>query len=682
MRNPRASRRLVLIALALIAGCGDIAGDAMDVSVRVDVTGVSPPVFQTDADSMPWLMCQAYLAAEATGSGAAYWQGATARFFSAAAPSVPFDSIVLSSSETRAFWNDDGFYAGQTQRAIVPVAASVPFHVTIEFRYGTDAGKGKSSNASIKCGERQGDTTAVPAITTFNVVSDAPELEPGGTLIVSYTASSPFGLWQTVVALSGACHLERKFAEKLPGSVERTIAIRLPSSCTLGAVPRVGVYAIDGRLQETARSLQLSSPLVDRTPPSIGTRFIQPASGEVLGVVAGTFFVGQTIGVEVTASDNHQIRALTWEVPNRSLRDSVVAADSSLTHRLTFEATADLIGPLELQYHARDAAGLHSDTVATAPGALRIYPTATRAVVEEDLPSGFREQAQVVFDDVRGVLYTSDEVGVLYRQRLDSLGVAFAEALQMPRMRGLDISPTGDSLLTYLPDQWSLAIIGLRTSPRPVDYLPLDSVAADTYASVLGLRAVSGGRVFLLILSSSNGYRLLEVSLSTGAQRWHSELGPSLVPYLLRTPDHSTLFVADHACLRRFDSSLGSFGGCLSRRGSLPTTSDLHGQVLAAGDSIYDGSLNFLRRVETPLSAPIARPTLTADGRELFYLVGYAGLVRSNVADGQLVDRSILSHYTEFPGDLFITRDGARVISVREIPNHSLSKSASVIMVR
>lgn len=682
MRNPRASRRLVLIALALITGCGDVSGEGSDVTVRVEVTGVGPPVFHTDADSTPWLSCQAYLAAEATGSGAAYWQGTTARFFSAAAPSVPFDSIVLSASETRAFWNDDGFYAGQTQRAIVPVGASVPFHVTIEFRYGTDAGKGKHSSTTVKCGERQGDSTAVPAITTFTVVPDAPDLEPGGMLNVSYTASSPFGLWQTVVALSGACHLERKFAEKLPGSVERTIAIRLPSSCTLGAVPRVGVYAIDGRLQETARSLQLSSPLVDRTPPAIGTRFIHPGSGEVLGAVAGTFFAGQTISVDVTVSDNHQIHALTWEVPNRALRDSVVAADSTLTHRLTFEATEDLIGPFELQYHARDAAGLHSDTVATTPGALRIYPTATRAVVEEDVPSGYREQAQVVFDDIRGVLYMSDEVGFLYRLPIDSLGLVFAEAFPMPSVRGLDISPTGDSLLTYLPDQRSLAIVGLHTLPRPVDYLPLDSVNFEPFASVLGLRAVSGGRVFLLILSPGEGYRLLEVSLSTGAQRWHSELGPSLVPYLLRTPDHSSLFVADHACLRRFDSSVGAFGGCLSRRGSLPTTSDLHGQVLAAGDSIYDGSLNFLRRVETPLSAPIARPMLTADGRELFYLVAYAGLVRSNVDDGHLVDRSILSHYTEFPGDLFITRDGARVISVREVPNHSASRSASVITVR
>ncbi len=682
MRNPRASRRVVLIALALITGCGDVAGDARDVTVHVEVTSISPPVFLAGPDSMPWLSCQVYLAAEATGTGAAHWQGATAHFFSAAAPSIPADSIVLSPSETRAFWSDNGFHAGQTQRASVPVAASVPFRVAIEFRYRTDAGKDKRSGVTFSCGERQGDSTAVPAITTFTVVPDAPQMEPGGTLTVSYQASSALGLWERVVALSGACHFERKFAERLVSSVERTIAIRLPSSCTLGAVPRVGVYAMDARLQETARSLQLSSPLVDRTPPSVDTRFFQPGSGQVLDAVAGTFFVGQTIGVEVTASDNHEIRALTWEVPNHSLRDSVIAADSTLTHRLAFEATADMIGPFELRYHARDAVGLLSDTVTTAPGDVRIYPTVTRPIKEADLPPVDGVQWQVVFDDVRSVLYVSDGMGYLYRQPLDSLGVALVEALEMPRMRGLEISPSGDSLLTYLPDQRSLAIVGLRTLPRPVDHVPLDSVAADPGASVLGLRAVTGGRVFLLILSPNNGYRLLEVSLSTGAQRWHGELGPSLVPYLLRTPDHSALFVADHACLRRFDALAGAFGGCFTRRGSLPSTSDRSGQVLAAGDSIYDGSLNFLRRVETPSSMPIARSMLTGDGQELFYLVGDAGLVRSNVADGRLMDRSVLIHLADSPGDLFTTRDGTRVVSVREIPFGTGLQAASVITVR
>lgn len=681
MRNPRASRRLVLIALALITGCGDVAGGARDVTVRIEVTGVSAPVFSTSPDSTPWLSCQANLAAEATGSGPAYWQGATAYFFIAADPSVPLDSVVLSALETSAFWSDEGFYAGQTQRAIVPVGASVPFHVTIEFRYGTDASTGKRASATITCGELEGDSTAVPAITTFNVVSDGRELEPGGMLTVSYSASSPFGLWQTVVALSGACHFESKFAERLPGSVSRTISIRLPSSCTLGAVPRVGVYAIDGRLQETARSLQLSS-LVDRTPPSIDTRFIEPGSGAVVGVVPGAFFVGQTIGVEATASDNHQIRALKWGMSDRFLQDSVMAADSTVTQKLTFELTADMIGPFELRFHTRDAVGLSSETGATAPGTVRIFPTATRAVSEAALPTTYPD-GLVAFDDVHGVLYVSDGMGLLYRQTLDSLDVALPEAIQLPTMRvmrGLDVSPSGDSLLTYLSDQRSLAIVGLRTSPRPVDLLPLDSVAADPEASVLGLRAVKGGRVFLLVLSQANGYRLLEFSPATGAQRWHNELGPSLEPYLMRTPDHSTLFVADHACIRRFDSSVGAFEGCLSRLGSLPTTSDVTGQVLAAGDSLYDGSLNFLRRVETPSGVPIARPTLTADGRELFYLVGYAGLVRSNVADGRLMDRSILSHYAEMPGDLFVTRDGTRVVSVREVPFGGFR--ASVITIR
>ena len=664
MRAPRTLGTLLLISAALITACRDVAGEAPDVSVRVWVIGTEAPIFHTAPDSSPWISCDAYLAAQATGTGEARWRGATFRYFTNAAPSVPFDSIVLSAAEMGESWQNEALTAGQTLHAHTPVAASIPFHVTVEFHYRTDAAKEKHASATISCGERQGDSTAVPTITSFDVASSSPDLEPGGTLTVTYSASSPFGLWETVVALSGPCQFERRFTEKLALSVERTIAVRLPSSCILGGVPRVGVSAIDGRVQTTARSLQLSSQLVDRTRPSIGTAFIQIGTLEDEGVLAGALFVGQTLHLKIVASDNHKLRSLTWEVPSKALRDSVMGADSVLTRELSFKATDDMIGPFEMRYHARDAVGLVSDTVATMPGALRIYPTVTRAVREGLFPSPL-PLVKFVFDDIRGVLF-AEELGSLYIHPLDSVGIANPEPLEMPQVRGLDISPGGDSLLTVVPDLQSLAIVDLRTASRSVSYVRLDSLAVDPDMRVYDLRMVKGGRVFILIWSMAHGNRLLEVSLATGAQRWHDELGFSLVgEYMLRTPDHTKLFVADGACMWRFDSGVGAFGGCLPRPGSLPTTSDLTGKTFAAGDSIYDGSWTFLRRVTRP-SAPIMRPVLTPDGRELFYLVEYAGLVRSDATNGQLLDRSPLVHVADPPGQLFVTRDGTRVVSVRD----------------
>lgn len=73
------------------------------------------------------------------------------------------------------------------------------------------------------------------------------------------------------------------------------------------------------------------------------------------------------------------------------------------------------------------------------------------------------------------------------------------------------------------------------------------------------------------------------------------------------------------------------------------------------------------------------RPVLTPDGRELFYLVEYAGLVRSDATNGQLLDRSPLVHVADPPGQIFITRDGTRVVSVR---NTLGGTKVSVVTVR
>ena len=672
-------RAFVVGATALITACNDVAGEARDLTVRVWVIGTEAPTFHTAPDSTLWISCEAYLAAQATGTGAAHWQGATMRYFNNAAPAVPFDSTVLSATEMGASWSDEPFNAGQTLHAITPVVANAPFHVTIEFHYRTDQGKDKNASATINCGERPGESTPLPALPTFSVVPNDTDVEPGGLLTVTYSASSPLGLWQTVVAVSGPCQFKRQFTEKLELSVQRTIAVRLPSSCTLGAVPRVGVAATDGRMQTTARSLQLS-PLVDHTRPSIRTGIVHAGTAEELHTLAGSVFVGQTLWIDVIASDNHKLHSITWERPDKALRDSVLVTDSMLTRTLTFQATEDMIGPFEVRYHARDAVGLVSDTVSAAPGAFRIYPTIARPERNERM-YGVIWPRQFVLDDTRNALYVEDWDGNVYRKPLDSFDSAGEQPLEMPNVRGLEISPGGDSLLTVVPGLRSLAIVDLRTSPGRTSYLKLDSLAADAEATVHDLRAVNGGRVFILIRTMAHGNRLLEVSLATGAQRWHDEVGTDLMEYMLRTPDHSKLFVSNGICVRRFDSAVGTFGGCIPRPGSLPTTSDLTGQTLAAGDSIYDGSLNLIRRVTTPSSVAITRPVLTPDGRDLFYLVGNAGLVRSDVISGQLMDRSTFVHYSNAPGDIFITRDGTRVVSFRDAVG-SDGKVITVITVR
>jgi hypothetical protein len=137
--------------------------------------------------------------------------------------------------------------------------------------------------------------------------------------------------------------------------------------------------------------------------------------------------------------------------------------------------------------------------------------------------------------------------------------------------------------------------------------------------------------------------KLLEVDLATGAERDRPDAGrdgDTGAGEPERSHDGTTLAGNWSGCLQRYDIVGDSFGPCQKPRvGDWPPSVDATGEHIALGTDVYDGSLQFLRRVHTTISENSIAPTaLSVDG-EYLYLALSKWVLRSRVSDGALLDR-------------------------------------------
>jgi hypothetical protein len=113
-----------------------------------------------------------------------------------------------------------------------------------------------------------------------------------------------------------------------------------------------------------------------------------------------------------------------------------------------------------------------------------------------------------------------------------------------------------------------------------------------------------------------------------------------------------------------------TFSPCQRPRvGDWPPSVDATGAHIAIGTDVYDGSLQFLRRVEATIGENSISPTaLSLDG-EYLYTVLLDRVLRSRVSDGVLLDRSPVPIQ---PTAIRASSDGAMLVTVE---NHSSATS-------
>ena len=671
----RAARLVSGVAISTLTigatACGDSTAPRQTVSVEVSVTRVDPPVILVTDDTLPSIACDVQFSATASGEGSAKWLDAKGLWYAGVDRSAPFDSSVWSASEIQRSWDKAGIGAGQTQQATWTFYAGAPFTTSIQFNYqpmdGGVAGDEKTATVEFTCGPTPSTDTPDPAITALATGPVTDALEPSDTLTVEFSATSPAGIWQTAVVLSGPCDAYRLFAERLQTSVTRSARLAIPPECQLGVPLVVTVIAQDAGLRTGGRVLQTHVSLVDETPPTLSALYFPPAGTGIPNYQSGIFYGGDSITIWPSAADNHELSELFWEIlpegvaPDDSLQLTGARATPTILVPLPLEAS----GSIQIRLHARDAAGLESGAISTSPDAIRVYPTVDRPTARTSVDG---QTFGAIADTKRGVVYLLQSNA----HRISVLSLAtmtVTRAIAMPSYpTEFDITPAGDSLVVVLPEDGALAIVDLQQSSSQPTLIPLTLLDTATDQQPQHLRTLSNGKVFVSLRGSvPSAFVLIEVDLATGAQRIRSDAGDGGQVgggYLARSLDHSVIVVnGGPTFFQRYDVASDGFG---TRRSAsvydLTPVVDATGRYVAVGLDLYDESLQHLRRATSPIPPPSTIPTaLSPDGQILYQLLSGTGLLRSRVSDGSLVDRT----RNPIGGlQLWISDDGSLIVTV------------------
>jgi hypothetical protein len=659
------------VAALVVAGtaCGDSTAPQQAITVSVSVTHVAPPLILGD-DSQPRIACDVEFSAAASGGdGSAKWLDAKGLWYAGIDRSTPFDSATWSAKEIQGSWDEAGIGPGQTQRATWTFYASVPFTTALEFHYqpvnGGVTGDEKTAIVEFACGPIPSTGTPDPTITALATGPMPETLEPSDTLTVEYSAASPAGLWQTAVVLSGPCEVHRLFAERLETSVNRSTRIAIPPECELGVPLVVSVIAEDAGLRTNGRELQTHAVLVDETPPVLSALHFPPAGTGIPPYSTGYFFGGDSIPIWPLAADNHALGKLSWEVlPDEvGLDGSLPLTGSRASPTILIRLPLEASGAIQIRLRARDAVGLESEAISTAPGAIHVYPTV-------DHPSASaRVDGQTygaIADTKRGVVYllqsNAHRIAVLSLATMTVTGTIPLPVSSFAT--GFDITTSGDSLVVVLPATGALGIVDLRESPPRTTIIPLELLDSAKKQRPAQVRVLSNGKAFVTLEGlGESAFQLIDVDLATGEQHLRTDAGNGgqIIAAMGRSLDHNVLVVnGGPGAFQRYDIATDHFDAGRSPKTSGLPVLDATGQYVAVGFDIYDGSLQFLRGVDSPVLPATVPTVLSSDGRTLYQLLSGTGLLRSSVSDGTIVDRA----HNPIEGlQLWISDDGSLIVT-------------------
>ncbi|HJU69937.1 MAG TPA: hypothetical protein VJ650_16985, partial [Gemmatimonadaceae bacterium] len=574
---------------------------------------------------------------------------------------APIDSSVVPASEVQESWGASDIASGTTQEARWAVTAGIPFGVVIEFRYHPSGGGSKRATVTFNCGPSVTPGTPPPAITSLSVRPPFSPAEPGDTLVVDYSVTAAGGLWLTAVVLSGPCESEQIFFDSLRTSVTRSARLPVPPGCALGRPIVATVFAIDAAGEETSKSINTQISLVDNTPPAVAVFFVPPG-GLPSASLIGNFFVGDTIQVQLQASDNHAVRTLVWEVLPAGAHDSVLVSGTAATHNFSIPLDPSTVGSLQLRVSGRDSVG-NVTVVLTEPNAIRVYPTIQRPTRTATINGDLQE---IAFDIPRGVIYL-----LLSQQRrltvVSSATLDVVRSVDLPsHPSDLDLSAGGDSLFVVLPQDRALAIYDLRTPAAAPTVLPLISVDTPTVQRPLNVRVASNGKAIITFRDvNARLQSVLEVDFATGQQRGRPEArGTNVVSdaQLTRSPDRSVIMLGNEAWFfQRYDAATDTFSPQRQPRRSGLLSLDRGGSITAIGTDIYDAAMQFVRTVETPGGGGSANTLLSVDGQFLYLPDWRLGIVRSRVSDGRLADRTPIPIR---PNHIRVSPDGSMLVII------------------
>jgi len=496
-----------------------------------------------------------------------------------------------------------------------------------------------------------GDKTP-PEIT--NITAPAPySLVYFDTLQISFQVADPGGVGLVTVeriVFADSPNADVVDTVRLNGKVTSTETVLLPGPQMTLHPPatQVTIHAVDLAGNKRDSTCWVSFAI----PP--GLQGYVTFKGDYSTVVPG-----DTVDLQLMGSDQIALSWLGYRIgPPVSLADSVPATGTFQRSDFPLVVTRDWLpnsGPV-ITYFARNARGdfANGSTGVNVIDAVR--RTATRLPLHGIV-------ADEVFDTKRNVLYLSQPDSNRILVFLLATNTFAAPIPLGGAPSGLDLSLSGDSLLVALRRGAAIGIIDLNSGARSQVPTPVNAAIGEGPEN---LRMAANGLAIVTMAANSaitpSGIFEFDPVYQTVLPR--TEPG-AMAPYttgasIVRSADRQKVLIAlNWPGSALYDAASNSFvtanHGAV---GSLSATA--HGDRFLYGSLLYDGSLNPIRQVASPLGGSTV---LSGDGLTAYFGNGF-GYESFRTADDAVIEHVVSAPFT---GRLLLTPAGDRLISINEI---------------
>jgi hypothetical protein len=294
----------------------------------------------------------------------------------------------------------------------------------------------------------------------------------------------------------------------------------------------------------------------------------------------------------------------------------------------------------------------------------------TPAVASPAAPNQVGDMDDMSYDADRRILYIAQP---FYKRVavLDVETMTFSETIPMPsEPAGIDLTPSGDSLLVALWETKSIGVFPLRqpsASPSMVPLTVLDTAGRampDAIPAPYNIRvSATGVAIIMLTYPTRSGDQVVSLDLRTGAQRIRTDAHETLGIYQQsteRTFDRSRIAMMARFCSRIYTAASDSFSPCgaaLSGSDDAGVTFDAAATRATYGALILDSRLQVIRIARSGALA------MSLDG-EFFFEAVEQHVRKVRVSDGIVVERFLVPLT---PRQLYVTPDGKWLLAFDKV---------------
>ena len=381
----------------------------------------------------------------------------------------------------------------------------------------------------------------------------------------------------------------------------------------------------------------------DREPPTLAGLVLAWDRSGVTAPAAAVFGPGDTIHLQIDATDNRRVRwlGIHFREPFES-QDSVEIADSlpAVSVSVSIVPNAAFSGIVRINAFARDNADNRQETELSGDP-ISVFAPVSRPLRSAPLDAPVKD---VAFDAARGLVYLSEPDSA----RIAVLSLAtmtLDTAVAAPGTPGgLDLSASGDSLVVALPDTRQLGVLDLTgiTPGWTTIALAVDS-ASGLRPQVLRISAAN--KALVLAVSDAGPSRVYEYDFVTGTQRLRTDAGATgAVPTpsrLVRPANRGRMLLVSDAVGQVYVSQTDTFLAPHATVGlaTPPATATASGDLFLIGGSVFTGTLDHSTDYYPPGSA--FRSAISQFGDTAYFGVA-SGFLRTRLADGVTLEKVIL----------------------------------------